>query len=186
MNFVEFKITKLVIPDVLLITPKIFVDSRGMFIETYKFSEFSKFGIKTTFVQQNCSVSKKNVLRGLHYQIKPKAQGKLVMCTKGKIFDVVVDLRKGSPWYGKYVSQELSEENKNILWIPEGFAHGFLSLEDDTEVIYLTTQEYDQTLERGIVWNDPELNILWPIVDPPILSDKDKNLPLFKEAEHNF
>ncbi len=180
-----FIFKRLEIPDVILIEPKVFEDNRGFFMETYKYSEFKKSGIHYEFVQDNHSKSKKGVLRGLHYQLKPMEQGKLVRCIKGRILDVAVDIRKGSPWYGKWVAVELSEENKLILWIPPGFAHGFIALEDDTEVVYKVTKEYSPEFERGIIWNDPYIGIKWPI-ENPILSEKDKNLPLLKDAENNF
>ena len=180
-----FIFKELDIPDVILIEPKVFGDSRGFFMETYKYSEFKKNGIEYNFVQDNHSRSQKGVLRGLHYQLKPMEQGKLVRCVRGRIWDVAVDIRKGSPWYGKWVAVELSEENKLMLWIPPGFAHGFVALTDYTEVIYKVTKEYSPELERGIIWNDPELAIDWPI-ENPILSEKDRNLPRFKDAENNF
>ena len=179
-----FEFIKLEIPDLILVKPKIFQDERGFFTETYKATDFKTIGISYNFVQDNHSKSKKGVLRGLHYQLNPKAQGKLVRCIKGKIWDVAVDIRKGSPWYGKWVAFELSEENKHILWIPPGFAHGFVALED-SEIIYKCTEEYDPTLDKGIIWNDPDINISWPFKDP-ILSLKDSNLPMLKDAEINF
>jgi len=180
-----FIFKRLEIPDVILIEPKIFEDGRGFFMETYKHSEFKKNGIEYEFVQDNHSKSKKGVLRGLHYQLKPMEQGKLVRCIRGKIWDVAVDIRKGSPWYGKWVAVELSEDNKLMLWIPPGFAHGFVALEDNTEVVYKVTKEYAPELDRGIIWNDPDIGINWPI-EEPILSEKDKKLPKLKEAENNF
>lgn len=180
-----FFFKRLEIFDVILIEPKVFRDNRGFFMETYKYSEFKKNGIPYEFVQDNHSKSKKGVLRGLHYQLKPMEQGKLIRCIKGRIWDVAVDIRKGSPWYGKWVAVELSEENKLMLWIPPGFAHGFVALEDDTEVVYKVTKEYSPELERGIIWNDPYIGIKWPI-ENPILSEKDKNLPLLKDVENNF
>jgi dTDP-4-dehydrorhamnose 3,5-epimerase len=180
-----FIFKRLEIPDVVLIKPKVFGDNRGFFMETYKYSEFKKNGIHYKFVQDNHSKSQKGVLRGLHYQLQPMEQGKLVRCIRGRIWDVVVDIRKGSPWYGKWVAVELSEENKLMLWVPPGFAHGFVALEDDTEVIYKVTKEYSPELERGIIWNDPDIGIKWP-VENPILSNKDKNWPLLKNTENNF
>ncbi len=179
-----FKFKKLKIPDVILIEPIVFVDERGFFMETFKASDFKANNISYEFVQDNHSKSQKWVLRGLHYQLKPMEQGKLVRCIKGKIWDVAVDIRKGSPWYGKWVGIELSEENKLMLWIPPGFAHGFVALED-AEVIYKCTKEYAPQYDRGIIWNDPELAIHWPIKNP-ILSLKDANLPNLKDAENNF
>ena len=157
-----FEFKKLEIPDVILIIPKVFEDDRGFFMETFKISDFKAYGISYEFVQDNHSKSKKGVLRGLHYQLYPKAQGKLVRCIRGRIWDVAVDIRKGSPWYGKWVAVELSEENKLMLWIPPGFAHGFVALED-AEIIYKCTAEYAPELDRGIIWNDPELAINWPV-----------------------
>lgn len=180
-----FSFKRLKIPDVILVEPKVFGDERGFFMETYKVSDFKKNGIDYNFVQDNHSKSQKGVLRGLHYQLKPKEQGKLVRCVKGRIWDVAVDIRKGSPWYGEWVAVELSEENKLMLWIPPGFAHGFVTLEDDTEVIYKVTKEYSPDFDRGIIWDDPDLAIDWPIKNP-ILSKKDRNLPKFKDAENNF
>ena len=180
-----FIFKRLEIPDVILIEPKIFEDARGFFMETYKYSEFRKNGIEYEFVQDNHSKSKKGVLRGLHYQLKPMEQGKLVRCIRGRIWDVAVDIRKGSPWYKKWVAVELSEENKLMLWVPPGFAHGFVALEDNTEVVYKVTKEYTPELDRGIIWNDPDIGIEWPI-ENPILSEKDSNLPRLKDAENNF
>lgn len=180
-----FSFRRLEIPDVLLITPNIFEDERGFFMETYKLSEFKKLGVEYNFVQENFAKSKKNVLRGLHYQLEPKSQGKLVRCVRGKVWDVAVDIRKGSPWYGKWVKVEMSEENKNILWVPRGFAHGYVSVEEDSEILYLTTEEYAPQFERGILWNDPTLKIDWG-VDSPIVSQKDGKLPLLEKTENNF
>ncbi len=180
-----FEFKRLEIPGVILITPKVFSDERGFFMESYKESEFKANGINFEFKQDNHSKSSKNVLRGLHYQLEPYAQGKLVRVITGKIFDVAVDIRKGSPTFGKWVSAELSEDNKKMLWIPPGFAHGFLSLEDNTNVLYKSTNEYNKESERGISWNDPEIGIKWPI-NNPLLSDKDKKHPILKDADINF
>ena len=171
-----FEFKKLEIPDVVLIHPRVFSDARGYFLETYKHSDFSKAGIKEYFVQDNHSKSDKGVLRGLHYQKEPNAQGKLVYCIKGEIFDVAVDIRKGSPTCGKWVGAVLSEANKHMLYIPVGFAHGFCVISDVAEVIYKCTNEYSPEDDRGIIWNDPEINIQWPISDP-IVSEKDRKLP---------
>lgn len=173
------------IPDIIIIKPKIFNDDRGFFMETYKYSEFAAFGIKENFVQDNHSKSTKGVLRGLHYQKNPKAQGKLIRCTKGKVFDIGVDIRKNSPDFGKSTGVILSEENKNMLYIPAGFAHGFLVISDVAELQYKTTEEYSTENERGIIWNDPDLNINWGI-DNPVISEKDKKLPYLKDADINF
>lgn len=180
-----FEFKRLEIPDVILITSKAFSDERGFFMESYKESEFKANGINFEFKQDNHSKSSKKVLRGLHYQLEPYAQGKLVRVITGKIFDVAVDIRRGSPTFGKWVSAELSEDNKKMLWIPPGFAHGFLALEDNTNVLYKSTNEYSKESERGILWNDPEIGIKWPL-DNPLLSDKDKKHPVLKDADINF
>ena len=180
-----FNFKKLEIPDLILIEPVIFGDERGFFTETYRFSDFKTAGITYQFVQDNHSKSKKNILRGLHYQLTPKAQGKLIRVVRGKVFDVAVDIRKNSPYYKKWVGVILSEENKNMFWIPPGFAHGFLVLEDDTEVFYKATAEYSQELDRGILWNDPAIGIRWS-VENPIISEKDAKNPLLSNAENNF
>src|SRR5208337_1474601 len=173
------------LPGVVLITPQVFGDARGVFTEIYKHSEFSKAGIPEYFVQDNYSKSSKHVLRGLHYQKAPVAQGKLVRCIKGMVFDVAVDLRKGSHTYGKWVGIELSEENNRMLYIPPAFAHGFIVLSEAAEIIYKCTQEYSPQHERGIIWNDPVIDIDWTVRDP-VLSEKDRVLPLLKDADNNF
>ncbi|MCP2518983.1 dTDP-4-dehydrorhamnose 3,5-epimerase [Candidatus Aminicenantes bacterium AC-335-K20] len=180
-----FKFKRLKIPDIVLIEPVIFEDERGYFLESYKYSEFKNNGIRENFVQDNQSFSKKNVLRGLHYQIHPMAQAKLIRCVKGRIFDVAVDIRKGSPYYRKWIGIILSEENQNILYIPAGFAHGFCVLSEYAIVFYKTSNEYSPQYERGIIWNDPEIKIEWPVKNP-ILSDKDKDYPTLNKAENNF
>ena len=154
-----FNFTRLAIPDVILIEPRTFPDERGFFMESYKYSEFSAFGIKERFVQDNHSRSVKGVLRGLHYQKHPKAQGKLVRVVVGEIFDVAVDIRHGSPTYGQWVGEKLSAENKRMLYIPPGFAHGFCVLSEGAEVLYKTTEEYSPEHDAGIIWNDPKLSI---------------------------
>lgn len=179
-----FEFFSLEIPEVVLIKPKVFEDERGFFLECFKHSEFAHIGISFNFVQDNHSKSKKGVLRGLHYQLEPKAQGKLIRCINGRIWDVAVDIRKGSITFAKWVAVELSEENKNMLWIPPGFAHGFVAIED-SEIIYKCTAEYDSELDRGIVWNDLTIGIRWPVKEP-LLSNKDKSLPTLQEAENNF
>ena len=176
-----FTFKSLDIAEVILIEPKVFEDDRGFFMETYKMPDFVASGIKGNFIQDNVSRSTKGVLRGLHYQNPPFAQGKLIRAIKGEIFDVAVDIRKGSPTYGKWVSIILSEENKNMLYIPEGFAHGFCVLSEIADVIYKTTNVYSASSEAGIIWNDGDLNIRWP-VKVPILSSKDKKWPTLKEA----
>ncbi|NWF75705.1 MAG: dTDP-4-dehydrorhamnose 3,5-epimerase [Nitrospirae bacterium] len=180
-----FIFKKLEIPGVILIEPKIFKDNRGYFMETYKYSDFAEAGIKENFIQDNCSSSVRRVLRGLHYQKNPNAQGKLVQCLKGKIFDVAVDIRKGSETFGKWIGLELSDENNYMLYIPPAFAHGFIVLSDTADVIYKCTKEYSPEDDRGIIWNDPEIGIIWPLHNP-ILSEKDAKHPRLKEADINF
>lgn len=181
----EFSRTSL--PGVVLITPKVHGDDRGFFLESYKKSVFIANEIDEEFVQDNHSRSVYGVLRGLHYQLNPKAQGKLVRCVSGQIFDVAVDIIHGSPSYGKWVGYELSAANKSILYIPPGFAHGFLTLSDTAELIYKTTNEYSKEYDRGIMYNDPAIGIKWPeLSSEMILSGKDLVLPLLKDAENNF
>ena len=165
---------------VILITPKVFNDSRGYFLETFKASDFYAAGIKENFVQDNHSQSTKNVLRGIHFQMHPKPQGKLVRCVKGKIFDVAVDLNPKSPTYLNWVGVELSEDNKQMLYIPPGFGHGFSTLSDIAEINYKCTAEYDFNLDAGISWKDPQINIDWKIKNP-LISKKDEKLPSLKE-----
>jgi dTDP-4-dehydrorhamnose 3,5-epimerase len=164
----------------MIIEPKIFADERGLFFEFYNKNNFKEAGIDVSFVQDNISVSKAGVLRGLHFQHSPYAQGKLVFVMTGKVSDVVVDIRKDSPTYGKHFMIELSAMNRKMLWIPEGFAHGFLTLEDHTTFVYKCTSFYNKDMESGIIWNDPSLNINWGITSPD-LSEKDKLLPKFLE-----
>ena len=180
-----FAFKSLEIPEVMLIEPRVFEDERGFFMETYKTPDFVAAGIKGSFVQDNHSCSVKGVLRGLHYQNPPFAQGKLVRAVRGEIFDVVVDIRKGSPTWGKWVGVILSEENRSILYIPTGLAHGFCVLSEVAEVIYKTTNIYSAEAETGIIWNDEDLNIEWPVKEP-ILSEKDKKLPTLKNADIKF
>lgn len=164
------------IPDVLLVEPQIFRDERGYFMESYKGSDFVAHGIRDHFVQDNHSHSKRGVLRGLHYQEPPYAQSKLVHVIQGTVFDVAVDIRKGSPSYGQWVGTTLSDANQHMLYVPRGFAHGFCVLSESAEVMYKVDQEYSPQHEAGIVWNDPELAIRWPIQDP-ILSVRDATYP---------
>lgn len=179
--------SRMEIPDILLIEPKVFSDQRGYFMETYKESVFLDHGINFRFVQDNMSSSVRGTLRGLHYQLNPNAQGKLVRVIKGAVFDVAVDIRKGSPWFGQWVGVELSEDNKLSMWIPPGFAHGFCVLTDSAEFAYKVTDVYAPQLERGIIWNDPDIGIEWPLgQDEIILSSKDEVNPSLKEAENNF
>ena len=175
------KFTPLSIPDVLLIQPVVHPDSRGFFYESYREDFFAKNGIHTRFVQDNCSRSAKGALRGLHYQIAPMVQAKLVRVTAGRIFDVAVDLRKSSKTFGKYAAAVLDAEKKEMLYVPEGFAHGFCALEEGSEFHYKVSNFYSPENERGIIWNDPEIGIEWPKMDY-ILSGKDKNYPLLKQG----
>lgn len=180
-----FTFKELELPGLFLVEPKVFGDERGYFKEIFKASDFKKAGIREAFVQDNLSYSQKGVLRGLHFQHEPQAQGKLVTCLKGRIFDVAVDLRRGSPTFKKWVALELSEENHRLLYIPAGFAHGFQVLSEEALVAYKCTAEYAPELDAGIIWNDPELAIPWPIPEP-ILSPKDAALPPLAEARVNF
>ncbi|MFM7016222.1 MAG: dTDP-4-dehydrorhamnose 3,5-epimerase [Bacteroidota bacterium] len=179
------QIEKFNIEGLILIKPTIFSDSRGLFYETYSRSNYSDLGIDHAFSQDNESISKLNVLRGLHFQSPPFDQGKLVRVVKGKVLDVAVDIRKQSPTYGKHVMVELSEENKFQFWIPSGFAHGFLSLSDETIFAYKCTNVYNKSSESGILWKDPQLNIKWG-VHHPIVSEKDEELPLFNTLNSPF
>jgi len=176
-----FTFEKQEIEDVILVKPKVFGDERGFFMESYKKSEFYENGIKVEFNQDNHSKSTSCVLRGLHYQAKPYGQAKLVRCSKGKILDVAVDLRLNSKTYKKYVKVELSEFNKNMLFIPEGFAHGFVVLSDEAELLYKASGEYNPSADRGLLWCDDEINIDWGIDFEPILSQKDKIQPKLNE-----
>jgi dTDP-4-dehydrorhamnose 3,5-epimerase len=168
------------IPDLYIVKPKIFEDHRGYFFESYNKEVFLRNGIDQNFVQDNESKSGKNVLRGLHFQKPPFAQGKLVRVIKGAVRDVAVDIRKSSPTYGKWASIELTEDNKWMYWIPPGFAHGFVTLEEDTIFFYKCTNVYNKASEGSILWNDPDLNIDWG-TNKPILSEKDLKSPLFKD-----
>lgn len=173
-------VIKTEIPDVLIFEPKVFSDERGFFMESFNQKVFEEaVGRKIEFVQDNHSKSTKGVLRGLHYQVEPYAQGKLVRCIAGEVFDVAIDIRKDSETFGKWVGVNISSENKRQLWIPEGFAHGFLVLSDSADFLYKTSNYYSPVHERGIVWNDPTININWPINIDKILSEKDIILPKF-------
>lgn len=179
MNIVDTKI-----PDVKIIEPKVFGDERGFFLESFNQSIFDNaVGRHVDFVQDNHSMSKKGVLRGLHYQLAPHAQGKLVRCVEGEVFDVAVDIRRSSETFGQWVGVHLSAENNRQLWIPEGFAHGFITLSDRVQFIYKTTNYYAPQSERSILWNDPQINIEWPEVDEMTLSGKDKDGVLLNNAE---
>lgn len=181
------KVTKTKFEEVIVIEPKVYGDHRGWFTETYSKSILADHGINLEFVQDNQSFSAaKGTLRGLHYQLNPKAQSKLVRCTRGSIFDVAVDIRKGSRTYGEWYGIELNDENKKQLLVPKGFAHAFITLTDDVEVQYKVDEIYSPEHERGILWNDSEIGIEWPIEVKPVLSAKDEVAPLLKNAENNF
>ncbi|MFJ8067870.1 dTDP-4-dehydrorhamnose 3,5-epimerase [Peribacillus sp. NPDC096447] len=172
---------------VVVIEPKVFGDHRGWFMETYSSEILTSAGVDYYFIQDNHSFSAtKGTLRGLHYQLNSKAQTKLVRCTRGSIFDVAVDIRKESPTYGEWFGIELSAENKKQLLIPKGFAHGFMTLTDNVEVQYKVDELYSPEHDRGIIWSDPEIGIEWPMDIKPVLSAKDENAPLLKDAENNF
>jgi dTDP-4-dehydrorhamnose 3,5-epimerase len=178
------KAVPLAIPDVVLLEPKVYGDSRGHFYESFNARTFAEaVGRSVEFVQDNHSLSQRGVVRGLHYQLDPAPQGKLIRVVAGETFDVAVDVRASSPTYGKWVGEILSAQNKRQLWIPAGFAHGFMALRDGTEVLYKTTDFYHKAAERAIVWNDPDIAIAWPDGIAPILSDKDAIAPRFAEAE---
>lgn len=177
------KVTQTAIPEVLIVEPTVFGDDRGFFYESFNQRKWEELtGLETRFVQDNHSKSSCGVLRGIHYQIK-NAQGKLVRVVVGEVYDVAVDLRQSSPTFGKWVGEHLSESNKKMLWVPEGFGHAFLVLSETAEFLYRTTDFYAPEHERCIVWNDPELNISWPLDTPPLLSEKDAAGSLFREAE---
>ena len=169
------KAIPLTIPDIILFEPKVFGDDRGFFFESFNQHNFEEItGIAPTFVHDNHSKSTNGVLRGLHYQLQPKAQGKLIRAIQGEIFDVVVDIRKDSPTFGQWHGEVLSADNKKQLWIPLGFAHGFLTLSESSEVLYKATDFYAPEFERCIAWNDTEIGIEWPIQNAPLLSGKDQ------------
>ena len=177
------------LPDIFFIEPKVFSDSRGFFFESYSRRDMEKIGLRDDFVQDNQSSSAKGVVRGLHFQAR-HPQGKLVRVLRGSIYDVVVDLRKGSPAFGTSIGFEISAQDFRMIWIPVGFAHGFLSLEDHTEVLYKTTDFYFPEYDAGIRWNDPDLGICWPLeqygIASAIISEKDAKLPLLKEIASPF
>lgn len=173
------------LPEVLIFEPRVFADDRGWFMESYNQAVFEKaVGYAVPFVQDNHSYSKRGVLRGLHFQLPPYAQGKLVRATQGRVWDVAVDIRKSSPTFGKWVGVELSAENRRQLWIPPGFAHGFITLSETAEFLYKTTALYNKASEGAIVWNDPQLAIQWPEIPAAevILAEKDATAPLLKDA----
>ena len=172
--------------DVKIIEPDVFTDNRGFFLESYSSAKFLAAGITDVFIQDNHSLSKaKGTLRGLHFQLNPKAQAKIVRCTRGAVLDVAVDIRKSSPTYGKWVAFELSAENFRQVYIPAGFTHGFLTLTDDVEIQYKTSELYVKDLDRCIRWDDPEIGVDWGI-ENPILSEIDAIAPLLRECENNF
>ncbi len=172
------------IKDVICFEPKVFGDQRGYFMETWRSSWFEDLGINATFVQDNQSLSRKGILRGLHYQIK-FPQGKLVRVTRGEVFDVAVDLRRDSPTFGKWAGQHLSADNKRSMWVPPGFAHGFLVLSDEAEFVYKCTNYYAPEYDRSLLWNDPDIGIVWPLagIDDVQLSAKDQNASPFQSAD---
>ena len=180
-----FNFNKTEIEGVYVIEPKVFGDERGFFMETYKQSDFEQAGLKYNFIQDNQSRSHKGVLRGLHYQ-KNFPQAKLVRVIQGEVFDVAVDLRKNSPTYGKWVGVLLSAENKKMFMIPRGFAHGFLVLSDTAEFVYKCDELYHPEDEGGIMWNDPDVNVKWPLNEEPSLSEKDKEHPLLRDSKISF
>ena len=175
-------ITDTAIADIKILTPKIFGDTRGCLYESWSARTLARLGITANFVQDNHSRSVRNVLRGLHYQLR-QPQGKLVRVVRGSVFDVAVDVRRGSPSFGRWVGVELSARNNQQCWIPPGFAHGFLGLEDETELLYKCTDYYAPEWERAIAWNDPELAIAWPATGTPLLSAKDAAAPSLARAE---
>jgi dTDP-4-dehydrorhamnose 3,5-epimerase len=182
MNFLETEIK-----DLFIIEPKVWKDDRGYFFESYNKQSFDDEGINVNFVQDNQSLSQKGTLRGLHAQANPYAQGKLVRVIQGKVLDIAVDIRKGSKTYGQCEAVELSGDNNRMLWIPPGFLHGFVTLEDNTIFAYKVSGLYNKSSEFGVIWNDPDLNIDWGIAtDQVILSEKDKTLSLFKDLDNHF
>lgn len=180
------KIIDTALPGVKLVEPTVFGDNRGWFYESYSYEKLKALGLDINFVQDNRSYSKeKGTLRGIHFQNSPKAQSKLITCTRGKILDVAIDLRKGSPDYLKWISVELSEENKLMLFIPKGFGHGFVTLSEDVEVLYKVDEYYSKEHDRSIRFDDKAIGVDWGITDP-ILSEKDKNAPLLCNSDINF
>lgn len=175
LNFIESPL-----PGVILIEPKVLADERGFFMETYHLARFRENGIPALFVQDNHSRSMRGVLRGLHYQ-EPHGQGKLVRCTRGALFDVAVDIRRGSPHFGKWFATEISEANRRMLWVPPGFAHGFCATSDVADLVYKCSELYDASSDRSILWNDPDIGIEWPVTDP-LLSPKDAAAPRLRDA----
>jgi dTDP-4-dehydrorhamnose 3,5-epimerase len=185
----KFKVTKTPLAGLLIIEPHPFADDRGFFMEFLNRDEFARFGLRENWVQLNQSRSKKGVVRGLHYQINPSPMGKLVKCVRGKIFDVGVDIRQGSPTWGKWFGETLTAENHQMLYFPPGFAHGFLALEDGTEVVYACTGVFAPHDERALLWNDPDIGIKWPldqINGKLVVSERDQKHPGLKNCATNF
>ena len=185
----SFHFTRLSLPDVVLIVPTRHRDDRGFFSETFRASAFeSQVQVQGPFVQDNLARSEAGVLRGLHFQLAPKAQGKLIQVLSGDICDVAVDIRRSSPTFGRWVSTPLSAETGHLLWVPPGFAHGYVVTSNGADVAYKVTAEYEPTLDRGVRWDDPEIGIEWPEIGrmDPIVSEKDRGLPLLSEAETLF
>ncbi|MDH3999563.1 MAG: dTDP-4-dehydrorhamnose 3,5-epimerase [Desulfuromonadales bacterium] len=179
------KVIETPLPGVLLIEPAVFGDERGFFMESFNQRVWrEQTGVDADFVQDNHSRSSKGVLRGLHYQLPPAAQGKLVRCTFGEVYDVAVDIRRSSPSFGQWFGANLSAENKRQMWLPKGFAHGFMVLSEFAEFLYKTTDYYAPQCDRAIRWDDPELGITWPVAVAPVLSDKDATAPSFATAEY--
>lgn len=182
------KVTRTSIPDVLIIEPAVFSDDRGWFMESFNEERFRTelkslgLPVPPAFVQDNHSCSRRGVLRGLHYQVGPHAQGKLVRVVQGAVFDVAVDIRKHSETYLEWVGVELTSSNHKALWIPEGFAHGFMALEDNTQFLYKTTNYYNKAAERSLIWNDADINISWPSLQEILISEKDKDAPSVVES----
>ena len=181
------KITETELAGVKIIEPDVFLDNRGFFYESYSYAKYTEAGITDVFVQDSHSLSGvKGTLRGLHFQLNPRAQAKLVRCVRGAMLDVAVDIRKGSPTYCKWISVELSSENFKQIYLPAGFAHGIVTLTDDVEIQYKTSDFYAPEYDRCIRWNDPDIGVDWGLVENPVLSPKDANAPLLGDCENNF
>lgn len=176
------KVTPTALSGVVIVEPDVLADDRGYFYESFNVDKFAALGLPTNFVQDNHSFSKQGVIRGLHVVTLPKPMGKLVRCTAGRVWDVGVDVRPNSPTYKQYIAVELSAENKKMLWLPPGIAHGFLAL-TDADVLYKCTNTYDKESDQGIAWNDPELNVAWPLASEPILSPRDAVSPMLSELD---
>lgn len=179
-----YTVTPYRLPGLLVLEGRSFPDERGFFMESFRDVDAAEAGLPR-LVQDNLSRSKKGVLRGLHYQIHPKPIGKLIRCVRGRIFDVAVDIRKGSPTYGKWAAIELSDEGNRMFWIPEGFAHGFYTLSDSADVMYKVSDTWEPAVDRGILWNDPEVGVAWPSKEP-LVAAKDAAMPPLSRAENTF